>query len=216
MTVAAIVFDVNESLSDMAPLRGRFVDVGLAPETLDSWFPGVLRDGFALAAVGEFRPFAQIAAGNLRGILDDGQIAHVLAGFRELDTHPDVPEGMQGLAQAGLRLITLTNGASAMSLAMFERAGFLGLLEHTLSVEDVACWKPLPDAYRHAARTADLPFERMAMVAVHPWDIHGAQRAGMVGVWVNRDSGTYPDYLPAPRISISDLRELPAALDGLD
>lgn len=216
MAVEAIVFDVNESLSDMAPLRDRFIDVGLPLETLDSWFPGVLRDGFALAAVGEFRPFAQIAAGNLRGMLDDDQIAHVLAGFRELDTHPDVPEGMQGLAHAGFRLITLTNGATAMSLGMFERAGILGLLEHTLSVEDVQCWKPAPDSYRHAARTAGLPFERMAMVAVHPWDIHGAQQVGMVGVWVNRDGGTYPDYLPAPEVSVTDLRDLPAALAGLD
>ncbi len=29
MAVEAIVFDVNESLSDMAPLRDRFIDVGL-------------------------------------------------------------------------------------------------------------------------------------------------------------------------------------------
>ena len=148
-------------------------------------------------------------------MLDDDQIAHVLAGFRDLDPHPDVPEGMQRLAQAGFRLITLTNGATAMSLGMFERAGFLGLLEHTLSLEDVQCWKPAPDSYRHAARTAIFR-SSMAMVAVHPWDIHGAQQVGMVGVWVNRDGGTYPDYLPAPEVSVTDLRDLPAALAGLD
>lgn len=214
MPTDAVVFDVNETLSDLTPLRARFVDVGLPAGTVDSWFAGVLRDGFALAAAGDFRPFGAIAAGNLRGALTDDEIAHVLAGFRELDTHPDVPEGIRALAAAGYRLITLTNGAAAMSEPMFARAGVLDLLEHRLSVEDVQRWKPAPEAYRHAARTVGAALERMAMVAVHPWDIHGAQRVGMLGVWVNRDGQTYPAYLPEPDVTITDLRELPGALAG--
>ncbi len=47
---SVIVFDVNETLSDMAPLAARFADVG-APDLLAKvWFASVLRDGFALAA----------------------------------------------------------------------------------------------------------------------------------------------------------------------
>jgi FMN phosphatase YigB (HAD superfamily) len=43
-----IVFDVNETLSDMAPMARRFADVG-APELLAQvWFASLLRDGFAL------------------------------------------------------------------------------------------------------------------------------------------------------------------------
>ncbi len=53
------------------------------------------------------------------------------------------------------------------------------------------------------------------MVAVDPWDIHGTQQVGMVGVWLNR-GGTYPDYLPAPEVTVTDLRHLPAALAGLE
>ncbi len=46
---SVIVFDVNETLSDMAPLARRFADVG-APELLAQvWFASLLRDGFALA-----------------------------------------------------------------------------------------------------------------------------------------------------------------------
>lgn len=95
---------------------------------------------------------------------------------------------------------------------MFERVGVLDLFEHTLSVEDVQCWKPAPASYQYAATTLDLPLDQMALVAVHPWDVMGAQQAGMVGVWIERRGTPYPDYLPAPDITISDLRQLPNAL----
>ena len=186
MTVEAVVFDVNETLTDMSPLGHRFTEVGLAAHTMDAWFAGVLRDGFALTALGQFRSFGEIAAGNLRGVLDDAQVTHVLDGFSRLDTHPDVPEALPVLAAAGLRLVTLTNGSVGMSEPAFARAGVLDLLEHRLSVEDVRCWKPAPAPYQHAARVCGLPTDTLAMVAVHPWDVHGAQQAGMVGVWVNR------------------------------
>jgi 2-haloacid dehalogenase len=53
------VFDVNETLSDMAPLAGRFADVG-APELLAKvWFASLLRDGFALAATGGKEAFSR-------------------------------------------------------------------------------------------------------------------------------------------------------------
>ncbi len=212
MPIDAVVFDVNETLSDMTALASRFAEAGQPPEMLDSWFAGVLRDGFALAAAGDFRPFGQIAAGNLRGTLTAEQIDSLLTGFRELDAHPDVPEGLRLLAEAGYRLITLTNGAAALSESMFARAGVLGLLESRLSVEDAVTWKPAPASYRHAADACGLPLDRMAMVAVHPWDVHGAQRVGMFGVWVNRHGAVYPDYLPAPDAVVTDLRDLAAVL----
>nr|WP_254925633.1 MULTISPECIES: hypothetical protein [unclassified Rhodococcus (in: high G+C Gram-positive bacteria)] len=45
-----IVFDVNETLSDMSPLSERFADVGAPNELASLWFASVLRDGFALTA----------------------------------------------------------------------------------------------------------------------------------------------------------------------
>jgi 2-haloacid dehalogenase len=212
MALEAIVFDVNETLTDISALPQRFADVGLPPASVDAWFSGVLRDGFALTAVGEFRTFGEVAAGNLSAVLDSNQVAHILSGFAELPAHPDVPEAMRALAQAGLRLVTLTNGSIAMSETVFSRAGVLDLLEHRLSVEDVQRWKPAPEPYLHAARACGLPVDRMAMVAVHPWDVHGAQRAGMVGVWLNRTRSNFPPYLPEPGLVINDLRDLTDAI----
>jgi 2-haloacid dehalogenase len=66
---SVVVFDVNETLSDMAPLAGRFAEVG-APELVARlWFAALLRDGFALAAAGGNEPFTRLAAGALRMVL---------------------------------------------------------------------------------------------------------------------------------------------------
>jgi hypothetical protein len=44
-----LVFDVNETLSNMAPLSARFEEVGASGQLAGIWFAGLLRDGFALA-----------------------------------------------------------------------------------------------------------------------------------------------------------------------
>ena len=53
-----LVFDVNETLSDMAPLGDRFADVGALPHLAGTWFAGMLRDGFALTVHGVNPSFA--------------------------------------------------------------------------------------------------------------------------------------------------------------
>jgi 2-haloacid dehalogenase len=131
-----------------------------------------------------------------------------MAGFAELDVHPDVAAGMRELAGAGYRLVTLTNGSAAMSEAMLARAGVLGLLEHRLSVEDAGRWKPAREPYVYAARVCGAEPEEMALVAVHPWDVHGAQRAGLTGAWVNRSGTDYPTYLPDPDVIVAGLTGL--------
>ncbi len=126
-----IVLDVNETLSDMAPLAQRFTDVGASPGLAATWFAQVLRDGFALTAVGANEPFARIATGVLRGALAsldldrplDEAVAWVMDGFGGLSVHPDVPDGLRALHSLGIRLITLSNGSASVADALLERAG---------------------------------------------------------------------------------------------
>jgi 2-haloacid dehalogenase len=96
-----------------------------------------------------------------------------------LDVHPDVPQGLQAFADAGLWVVTLTNGSLAQAETLLEGAGVADLVERRLSVDDAGRWKPHPDAYRYAARRCGVLLERCAMVAVHPWDLQGAAAVGM-------------------------------------
>ena len=63
------MFDVNETLSDMAPMAAQFAEVGAPEPAARLWFAALLRDGFALAAAGGNEPFARLADGALRMVL---------------------------------------------------------------------------------------------------------------------------------------------------
>lgn len=52
----------------------------------------------------------------------------------------------------------------------------------------------------------------MLLVAVHPWDIHGAASAGMHTAWLNRSGDPYPGYFTHPEHTISALSELSTIL----
>ncbi len=218
MTVrpSVVVFDVNETLSDMAPLARRFADVGAPPEMLRVWFAGVLRDGFALTAVGASEPFAVLAAEGLRTALRgvhldrdlDAAVDHVLAGFAGLGVHPDVPTGLRELRAAGYRLVTLSNGATEVAERLLSGAGVRVEFERLLSVEDAGVWKPARSAYTYASQICGVDPSDMMLVAVHPWDIDGARRAGLQAAWVNRTDIPYPGYFTTPTLTVTDLGDL--------
>lgn len=63
-TPATIFFDVNETLSDLSPVGDAFEAVGATREVASSWFASILRDGFALTAVGTEARFLDIATTN--------------------------------------------------------------------------------------------------------------------------------------------------------
>jgi 2-haloacid dehalogenase len=214
--VEVIVFDVNETLSDMTPMAERFSQTGAPALLAKVWFAGVLRDGFALAAAGGSEKFSVIAAQSLRGTLAglplnrtvDDAVDYIMEGFAALPLHPDAAAGIRALKSAGFRLATLTNGSTRVAERLFKEAGILGDFERLLSVEDGPGWKPLPGAYDHAAQKCGVDPARMLLTAVHPWDIHGAAEAGLRTAWINRTGIPYPEYFRTPDLTISSLDEL--------
>jgi 2-haloacid dehalogenase len=215
-----VVFDVNETLSDMSPMAERFADVGAERHLAKLWFATLLRDGFALTAAGSSEAFARLGEGVLRQVLadvdldrgSDDAVAHVMAGFGSLALHPDVVDGVTALRASGLRLVTLSNGSTKVAEALFDAAGVRGEFEALLSVEDAGVWKPARGAYEHAARECGTDLAEMLLVAVHPWDIDGAQRAGMSAAWLNRAGSTYPDYFTDPTHAAASLTDLARTL----
>lgn len=213
---AVLVFDVNETLSDMSSMAGRFEDVGAPGHVAKTWFASLLRDGFALAAVGTSATFAQLAAEQLRAQLHgvdlgrgtDEAVQHVMDGFTGLDVHPDVPTGVRALSELGIRLVTLSNGAASVAETLLERAGVRDRFERLLSVEDAGIWKPAPRSYEYALEQCGLGPQDAMLVAVHPWDVDGASRAGLRTAWLDRTGGPYPEYFREPELRPMSLTEL--------
>ena len=215
-----IVFDVNQTLSDLAPLADRFGEVGAPPELATAWFAGLLRDGFALSTTGESAPFADIAKAELEWVLrpvvgEEGlryAVRHVLDGLGSLDVHPDVVDGVRALRSRDIELVTLSNGAASVAEGLLERAGIRDQFSRLLSVEDAGVWKPAAAAYEHALSECAVAPDDAMLVAVHPWDIHGAARAGLRTAWLNRNGASYPSHFAEPELSSVSLVGLAAAL----
>lgn len=219
--VRLVVFDVNETLSDLGALGPRFTDVGVSPDLGPTWFAGVLRDGFALTVNGLRPQFSDVAAGVLAGLLHgrvedvNGAVEHVMAGFTELPVHPDVVEGVGLLRQLQLQLVTLSNGSTSVGRALFERAGISEAFEALLSVDDAPLWKPAAAAYESALAATGCLAEDAMLVAVHPWDVHGAHQAGLSTAWVNRSGAPYPSHFAAPDLQATSLVDLAAQLGAV-
>ncbi|CAA9391696.1 MAG: 2-haloalkanoic acid dehalogenase [uncultured Nocardioides sp.] len=215
-----MLFDVNETLSDMSPLAGRFEDVGAPAHLARTWFAELLRDGFALAACGAIESFATLGAEALRVRLHghelnrsfDQAVEHVISGFSGLEVHPDVPAGIRALSDLDMRLVTLSNGSASVADALLQGAGVRDHVERLLSVDDAGVWKPAAGAYAYALAECGVePMDAM-LVAAHPWDLEGARRAGLATVWLNRGKGVFPSYFRAPDIEVATLGELAASL----
>ncbi len=220
MTPPVVLFDVNGTLSDMEPMSQHFEEIGAPPQLAALWFTSVLRDGFALTAAGQNPAFRTVAEGALRTVLADqilnrdpeDAVAHILSSLQGLMVHPDVVEGIRALTAAGFGVALLTNGAKATAEALLERAGVRDQVLAVLSVEDAPRWKPARESYAYALDALHREAGDVVLVAVHPWDIDGAARAGLRTAWLNRDGSPYPSVMTAPDHEVPSIADLPRVL----
>jgi len=200
---AAVAFDVNETLFSLDRLARELPD-----GVLDIWFARVLRDGFALAATGRFRPFRELAATHLRSFIDGAEAERVLGLFGVLEPHGDVRPALERLRDAGVPAATLTNGHAETTRSMLSASGLADLVADCLSVDDAGLWKPRPEPYHHAARTLGVEPGRLGMVAVHSWDVHGAACAGLVTGYCRRLEGRFVEGFTRPDVTGDTLGEV--------
>lgn len=200
-----IAFDVMETLFSLQSLTPRFESIGLGAEVLPIFFSRMLRDAFALEASGTYVPFREVAAASLKVIIrsygghpSDDSVQTVLAGFSELAPHPDVHEAIELVHLAEVRVFALSNGSAETTHKLLEKAGLSEFFEKTLSIDGVHHWKPHRAVYDYAVREAGVEASRVALVAAHAWDTHGAKRASLKTGWVDRLEKEYSSAMAAP------------------
>jgi 2-haloacid dehalogenase len=214
---STVFFDVNETLSDLAPLRMVFTNVGAAEQLSETWFAATLRDGFAHTLTTGSQPFLEVARQTLTGLLHQSasvststpkSVESILQAFTGLGVHDDVPAGVRQLATAGHRLVTLSNGSVSNTEALLERAGVREYFDLLLSVDEAGAWKPARTAYQYGLDQAGVPAEDAALIAVHPWDLHGAKQLGLFTVFLNRSRGPWPASFARPDVTIASLENI--------
>lgn len=205
-----IAFDVVDTLYSLASLETLLARAGGDASTLDRWLSHVLRDGFALAAARGYQPFRDVAKASLAEVLPAATPAaldKVLAGLGKLDVRPDAAPAM-GRAVLDARVVVITNASKATTRKLLASGGLDTFVETIVSADDVQAWKPRADAYAYAAAVTNTESERVAVVSVHPWDVLGAAKAGLVTGWCNRGSAPFPPTMGRPDVTGANLVEV--------
>jgi len=202
---------------DLAPVGAALVELGQPEHLLPQVFGRTLLTGFAATVTGTWFPFRDAFDAALAQTTDLGpaEWPRVADAFGELVPHPDVEPALRRLAEAGIRAVTLSHGSPCVASAGLERGGLSALVEQTLSSESIRAWKPAREVYLWAAGSCGVPPDRLALVAAHAWDVHGAVRAGLTGAWFPRSERAYPDVYTPAHVTAASLPEAVEALLAL-
>ncbi len=207
-----VAFDVIETLFSLEALRPRIKEIGLPANSLQLWFAKLVRDGATLAATSSYKSFDEVARSTLTEVLQDESlqvnndiVEEILLTFSELAPHPDVLEALQFLTKSRVRIIALTNCGAATVERLFTSHELDSYIEKVISIEEVRLWKPAREVYAYAASSVRVDPGKVALIAAHPWDTHGANCAGLRSGWVNRTNKSYPSTMDKPDVIGSSL-----------
>lgn len=215
------VFDVNETLLDLAALDEFFARLTGTPRARQEWFGLLIRSALTLTAARSYRPFGEIAAAGLpvvaarygRTATGDDQ-RELGERLRRLPAHPDAAAAIGQLRAAGCDVVTLTNSTAEVAEAQLRNAGLRDLLKAVYSADEVRMLKPAPEPYRQVlAREHAEPGEAI-LIAAHDWDVAGAAAAGLRTALITRDGQVPLPGAASPSVSAASLRAVAAELAG--
>jgi 2-haloacid dehalogenase len=209
------VFDVNETLLDMAALDPLFERAFGDASVRKLWFNQMLQSAFVATITDAYTTFGEAAGAalmmteeRLEVVVSEDDRQEILGKLRDLPPHPEVPDSLDRMREAGFRLATLTNSTREVAEAQIENAGLADRFEQILSADPAKRLKPAPAPYRMAARALEIPEREMRLVAAHAWDVAGALRAGCAAAFVARQPFDplveRPDVIGADLAKVAD------------
>lgn len=214
-----IIFDVNETLLDLGPLKQ---SIGKAlngrEDLLPLWFTSLLHYSLVDTITDDYRSFSEIGSAVLvmiaerQGIeLSASKAREAIEGpFRSLPPHADVIPSLKRLSAAGIRIICLANTATGDLKAQFEFAGISEFFEKQISTKEVGAFKPDPRTYVHGLSVVKEDPANVLMIAAHAWDLKGATKAGLRTAFIQRPGAQLyphaerPDYVAAGLDELTD------------
>ncbi|MEZ7515823.1 haloacid dehalogenase type II [Flavobacterium frigidarium] len=210
-----IVFDVNETLLDMTPLKKSVNELLGEEQGFKIWFGMLLHYSTVSNNIEKYNDFNTIASATLKMAaismkkeVTDDEIKNTLSLIKTLQTYPDVEKGLTLLKENGFRLITLTNSPDGALQAQLENSKLTHFFEQALSIDALGKYKPAPETYRWAAEKLDVTPEEMLLVAAHGWDIAGASHAGLATGFVAREGQSLYSLSKDPDFIADDILKM--------
>ena len=217
------VFDVNETLLDLAALDPHFQRIFGDAGLRRAWFEQMVQSALVATVTGAYSQFGAIGTAALEmtaeraGVrLREQDREAVLGQVRALPAHPEVPGALRRLREAGLRLAALTNSTEQVARAQLGHAGLVDAFEVVLSADSVERLKPAPEPYLMAAERLGVAVGEVRLVAAHAWDVAGAVRAGCAAAFVARPGRVLDPLVERPEVVGADLAEVAERILAVD
>ncbi|MQA97671.1 MAG: HAD-IA family hydrolase [Streptosporangiales bacterium] len=146
-------------------------------------------------------------AGREHGDAVETAVESAIAAARALPPYPEAEAALDVLAEAGLRIATVTNSPTETAERSLDAAGLRDRFEHVVGSETCRAYKPSLEVYRNGLRRIGTEPGDAVMIASHAWDLLGASRAGMRTAWVSRGEVVRLETMPTPDATGADLLE---------
>ena len=220
-----ILFDVNETLLDLKPLKKSISEaLDGRDDLLPLWFSTMLHHSLVDSATERYHAFGDIGVAALMMVAETNGIElteekareAIVTPLRSLPAHPDVKDALKQLRAKGYKLVSLTNSSNKGVKTQFENAGLTDLFDERLSIEDIKIYKPHLETYRWALKKLGVQPEEAMMVAAHGWDCAGIKAAGLQAVFVARPGKAMYPLALKPDLVVKDLNELVVKLDAIE
>ena len=146
---------------------------------------------------------------------DPALAAAIAADFAQrrrerMQLFPESLACLNGWREGGVRLGMVTNGDASQQRDKIARHGLAGYFDVIVIEGEFGAGKPDEAVYRHALATLGARPEETCMVGDHlDFDVAGAQRLGMQGIWIDRTAAGLPEgCVVRPDRVIRSLEEL--------
>jgi 2-haloacid dehalogenase len=218
MAVAeSLAFDMYGTLVD--PIRIwkqlEYYIPGDAQRIAEIWRQKQLEFTFRLTAMERYEDFEQVtrkaldyALATTGHSLETQQKNSLMAQYNDLERFADVEPGLQRLQDAGYTMVVFSNGSPAMLTGIMNAANLNPYFRGFVSVDEVKVYKPSPIVYRHVANSFGRSIDEVRLISSNPFDVIGAEAAGMQAAWVNRSGGLFDTLAPRPQMVVKSITEL--------
>jgi len=220
-TQEALAFDMYGTLVD--PIRiwkqlEQYIPHD-AQRIAEMWRQKQLEFTFRLTAMERYQDFAQVTRKALDHALamagrelDETQKDILMAQYNDLERFADVEPGLQSLKDAGYTMVVFSNGSPSMLNGIMNAAQLQPYFQGFVSVDEVKIYKPAPKVYQHVANRLGRAIGDVRLISSNPFDVIGAQAAGMQAAWVNSSHGLFDPLGSQPDIVVETLTELAGKL----
>jgi 2-haloacid dehalogenase len=126
-------------------------------------------------------------AGLSQGVeLNTTECEHLADSYSHLPIWPDVPDALDRLKRAWIKLAMLSNLSERALRANLNAGQIAHYFDFVLSTDEAKKFKPAAAAYQLGMRAFQLPAAEIGFAASAAWDAAGATWFGYPTVWVNR------------------------------